>query len=97
MVTYSILVLNMTKFLLQPWDEKIECEGKVTYHETRGAWNTIRLKKIFLEQFPVLKDKQAKIKFKIEYYRLPEKLMEALKQKQDQKEPMPMLLYLYKE
>jgi hypothetical protein len=87
----------MGKFILQPWDEKLECEGKVTYHETVGAWNTIRLKRIFLDQFPQLKDKTARIKFKLEYYRKAEQMIESLKQKQNQKEGMPMLLYLYKE
>ena len=95
-MTSILLVLNMEN-MLQPWNEKLECEGKVTYHEAVGAWNTIRIKRLFLDQFPILRDKQATIKFKLEYYGTSEKLAEAIKQIQEQKKGMPMLLYLYGE
>ncbi|MBW2972775.1 hypothetical protein KY346_00100 [Candidatus Woesearchaeota archaeon] len=95
-MTSISMVLNMEN-MLQPWNEKIECEGKVTYHEAIGAWNTIRIKRIFLDQFPLLRDKQANIKFKLEYYGTPEKLAEAVAKITEQKKGMPMFLYLYRE
>lgn len=87
----------MTKFLLQPWDEKLESEGKVTYHEQLHAWNTIRLKKVFLDQFPILRDRKVQINFRLEYYKDTEKLIQSLKDKIKQGEGTPFLLYLYKE
>lgn len=83
--------------MLQPWNDKIESEGKVTYHEASGAWNTVRLKRIFLEQFPQLKDKRATIRYKVEFYRNYDQIIETIQKMKQKKAGIPLLLYLYKE
>ena len=87
----------MTRFMLQPWEEKITAEGKVTYQLCAGAWNSIRLKKVILDQFPELRDKRANINYRIEFFRSYDKILAEIQKMKESKAGIPMLLYLYKE
>lgn len=85
----------MARMVLQPWTQNIVCEGRVSYNESVQAWNTIRFKKEFLKEFPQLKDKKAKISFKIEHLRTIDNLKQKVKEIEKNKEAVPMLLYFF--
>jgi hypothetical protein len=85
----------MSKILLTPTGILI-AEGKVSYQESAGAWSMIRLHSSILKEFPALKNKRAKISFKIEYPRTIKKLKSKIKDIRQDKE-IPLLLYLYYE
>jgi hypothetical protein len=47
----------------------IESEGQIHYSESFQAWNTIKIKKDLLLEFPQLKEKRAKFSYKLAYCR----------------------------
>ncbi len=53
---------------LQP-TEKIETKGRLAYHEAARAYNTIRLPKQLIDQFPDLRNKSLIPSFKMKFYR----------------------------
>ncbi len=87
----------MTLAMLRPYNDKLDITGHVSYSEDYGAWNVIRLKKDLLNEFPQLKQKTAKILYKLVFYKSHEELKEAIKQMKDNDEPIPILLYFCKE
>ncbi|MBW2981743.1 hypothetical protein KY343_02575 [Candidatus Woesearchaeota archaeon] len=85
------------KKMITPWNEILEVEGKMTYHEASGAWNVIRLNSIFLEHFPQLKNKKANFKYRIEAHRTHDSLIEEIKKLKEQKTGVPLIVYLFEE
>ena len=88
-------VLPMTKTQLTPWNGNITIEGNVSYNESTHAWNTIRLHQDIIRQFPTLQKRKAKISFKLEFLRTLEVLKAEIKNIENGKKGVPMLLYLY--
>jgi len=87
----------VTLAAIRPSDDPLDIMGNVSYSDGYGAWNTIRLKKDVLKEFPQLKEKTAKIRYKLLFYKNYEEFTQAVKKIQENKEPLPMLLYFYKE
>jgi hypothetical protein len=85
----------MNKMLLTPWTGTLVAEGRVSYEESTQAWNTIRLNKSILNEFPTLKNKRAKVSFKIECPRTIENLKNKMQEIEKENEGTPMLLYIY--
>ena len=81
--------------ILTPWTTSLIAEGRVSYNESLGAWNTIRLSKDIIKEFPTLKNRKAKISFKIEYSRTMENLRSTITQTEKENKGIPMLLYIY--
>jgi hypothetical protein len=85
----------MSKMILSPWSGNLVSEGNVTYSETAHAWNTLRLHKQIVKEFPPLKDRMAKISFKIEFVRTLDNLKKKVDEIEKEKQGIPLLLYLY--
>ncbi|HJX50074.1 MAG TPA: hypothetical protein VJ438_01290 [Candidatus Nanoarchaeia archaeon] len=75
----------------------ISVEGKVHYSESNQAWNTIKLKTEFLNEFKQLKEKRSKFSYEMIFGRNEEEMVEALKGIMRDKKLMPILMFLYKE
>jgi len=87
----------MTLAAIRPCDDPLDIMGNVSYSDNYGAWNIIRLKKDVLREFPQLKEKTAKVRYKLLFYKTYDELREAVRKMQENNEPLPMLLYFYKE
>lgn len=86
----------MSSAALRP-DAVLDIMGQVSYSEGYGAWNTIRLTRDILKEYPQLKEKTAKIKYELLIYKNYEEFIEKVKKMQENNEPLPILLYFYKE
>jgi len=75
----------------------INVEGKVHYSESNQAWNTIKLKSEFLNEFKQLREKRSKFSYEMIFGRNEEEMVEALKEIIKDKKLMPILMFLYKE
>ena len=75
----------------------ISVEGKVHYSESNQAWNVIKLKNEFLNEFKQLKEKRSKFSYEMVFGRNEEAMIEALKDIIRDKKLMPILMFLYKE
>jgi len=75
----------------------INVEGKVHYSESNQAWNTIKLKSEFLNEFKQLREKRSKFSYEMIFGRNEEEMVEALKEIIRDKKLMPILMFLYQE
>lgn len=87
----------MTFAALRPFTGKWDIIGNVSYNEGYGAWNTIRLKKDVLKEFPQLKEKSSRIRYKLVFYKTYEDFNKAIRNMRENNEPLPLLLYFYRE
>lgn len=85
----------MVQIFLRPWNDRLNVEGNVSYSQGWRAWNIIRLKKDFLDEFPQLKEAQNKIGYKMVFHRTYDDLMEGIQDMKEQKGPLPILPYLF--
>ena len=81
--------------MLTPWNAKLITEGRVNYAESMRAWVNIRLQSPMLVEFPVLRERKAKISYKLEYFRSIQGLASRVKEIEKIGQGVPMLLYLY--
>ncbi|MBR9704652.1 hypothetical protein GOV12_04520 [Candidatus Pacearchaeota archaeon] len=76
----------------------VSVDGKIDYNEGLKAWSRIRLKKDLINEFPQLKERRSKFSFKIDVFRNQEELERAVKKLKNNKwEPLPVLMWFYKE
>jgi len=75
----------------------VSVEGKVHYSESNQAWNIIKLKSEFLNEFKQLKEKRSQFSYEMLFGRNEEEMVEALKRIMDNKKLMPILMFLYRE
>ncbi|MCA9487811.1 MAG: hypothetical protein KC516_02510 [Nanoarchaeota archaeon] len=75
----------------------ISVKGKVHYSESNQAWNTIKLKSEFLNEFQQLKEKRSKFSYEMIFGRTEEEMIEAIKKIIREKNFMPILMFLYKD
>jgi len=75
----------------------ISVGGKVHYSESNQAWNTIKLKTEFLNEFQQLKEKRSKFSYEMIFGRGEEEMVEAIKKIIKDKTLMPVLMFLYKD
>lgn len=87
----------MSKMMLRPNNDVLDIEGNVIYSTNWGAWNTIRLRKDILDQFPQLKDRKLKIGYRLLFYKTYDELLSAVNRIKEKKEAIPILLYLYQQ
>ena len=79
---------------LMPKNEVSEIVGKVSYHDSDQAWNTIRLKKELLDKFPQLKEKQGKFCYKIKMCSSHKHLKKEINSLEKGSQGIPLLLFL---
>ena len=75
----------------------INIKGKVQYSESNQAWNTIKLKTEFLNEFHQLKEKRSKFSYEMIFGRTETEMVEAIKKIIKDKTLMPVLMFLYKD
>ncbi len=75
----------------------INVKGKLHYSESNQAWNIIKLKSEFLNEFRQLKEKRSKFSYEIVFGRTEEEMIEAIKKIINDKTLMPILMFLYKD
>lgn len=76
--------------------QKIDTEGKLAYAEGFQSWNTLRLKKEIVNEFPALKEKRSSFSYRLVFCRNHEELLELVKALKNET-VMPLLLWMYKE
>jgi hypothetical protein len=86
----------MIKTILTPKNEKLELNGKVSYNESEQSWNTIRLRKPLLREFPALLDKLNDIYYYIIFFRNYKELTKNIEIMKKGNHPLPLLLFFYK-
>lgn len=75
----------------------INVKGRVHYSESNQAWNTIKLKSEFLNEFQQLKEKRSKFSYEMIFGRTEKEMVEAIKKIIKDKTLMPVLMFLYKD
>ncbi len=85
--------------LRQPLNPRkvINVKGKVHYSESNQAWNLIKLKSEFINEFPQLMEKRSQFSYEMVFGRTEEEMVDALKQIIREGKIMPILMFLYKE
>ena len=75
----------------------INVKGRVHYSESNQAWNTIKLKTEFINEFHQLKEKRSKFSYEMIFGRTEAEIAEAFKKMIQDKTFMPVFMFLYKE
>jgi len=78
---------------IKPSKEVLDINGSVSYSMSSRAWNTLRIKKELLEEFPLLRERREKIDYKMVLYRDPVDLFLAAEKIMDAEDALPILLY----
>ena len=81
---------------LYPVQQTLELAGEMSYSESNGAWNILRLKKDILKEFPQLKEKQGDFIYKMTMHRSYKDLRKAIQNIEKSSAVIPILLFLYK-
>ena len=81
---------------LQPIHSIIKTEGNLSYGESVRGWNTIRLKKELINEFSTLKDRDARFRYKIIFYRSYPELEKAIRRMRRNKVAIPCLMFFEK-
>ena len=83
--------------ILKPVNKTINIQGVVWYTSSDCAWNVIRLKKDIIDEFPQLKERNSKFFYKMIHHDNYAQLEKSIRRMKKDKEPLPILLSLYKE
>ena len=82
--------------ILQPSKKVINLTGKMFYREAIRAWNTMRIKKEIIEEFPALKERRSSFSYQMLFYRDYIDLEKAIRKMKKDKLPTPLLLFFRK-
>jgi hypothetical protein len=83
--------------LLKPAKQTLCVKGKMAYSMSSRSWNTIRLKKEIIDEYPQLRNRRFKAKYRMTFYRDPVELFLAVEKIMDNKAELPILLYFEQE
>jgi len=72
-------------------------KGRIHYNESNQAWNVIKLKSEFLNEFQQLKEKRSKFSYEMIFGRTEKEMIETIKEMSKNKTLMPILMFLYKD
>lgn len=81
---------------LKPVKETLSLQGKLFYRESLRAWNTLRLNKTLINEFPMLRERRAKFGYKLVLYRTFTELEKAVRRMRSENEAIPLLMFLQK-
>lgn len=82
--------------ILRPIQRTLIVKGKLTYGESQQCWNTVKLKKDFLNEFPILKEKRSQFNYELMLHRNYEELEKKIRKMKREKLPLPILMLLLK-
>jgi len=77
---------------IRPKKQEFESSGKVSYGGSVRAWNTIRLKKEFINEYPDLKKRSSKFKYNLSFQRTYADLEKKIKKMKRLNLPIPCLI-----
>lgn len=83
--------------VLKPDKGVLRVKGSVAYSMSSRAWNMIRLKKALLDEFPQLRERRVRVRYRMLFYRDPVELFLAVERMLDSKKELPILLYFEQE
>ena len=83
--------MNITKMEILP--RPVIVKGRLIYSEAMRSSSVIRLKKQVLDHFPQLKS--GKWDYQLEYWRNNETTIQRLKEAQENKEVVPLLIFIH--
>ena len=86
----------MEKEILTP-REIITIKGKLHYSEANQAWNILKLKTEFLNEFQQLKQKRSNFSYELVFGRSGEEMVKLLKESVKTGGMIPVLMFLYKD
>lgn len=75
----------------------VNVTGKIHYSESNQAWNIIKLKSEFLNEFHQLKEKRSKFSYEMVFGRTEEEIIGSLKKMIKEKKMIPVLMFLYRD
>ena len=81
---------------LRPWN-LFSVRGKLSYGESYHAWNTLRLKREILAEFPDMKDQLTRLFYKITFVKDFDSLFDVVEKLKETGGPIPLLMWFYKE
>jgi hypothetical protein len=79
---------------LQPLKDRKTAKGKLSYHESNRAWSVLRLNKIFIEEFPDLKDKGKEFYYEMILFYKYASIRKFLEIAEKEGRGVPMLLWV---
>jgi len=82
--------------LIKSNQEIMEITGNLSYHDGARAWNTLRLKKHVLNEFSELKDRAAKVTYKMIYSTSVDNLIKLMQKVNEKEGALPILLFFEK-
>ena len=83
--------------ILKPVNDALVIQSRIWYNQNDGAWSIIRLKKNVINEFPILKEKRSNFFYKIIHHKTYDDLEKNIRKIKKNKDPVPILLFLYKE
>lgn len=75
--------------------ETVEAGGRVTYQEASRAFNTIKIPRVIVDQFPDLRNKSLMPSFKMKLYKNYADLKRLIWDMEYSKEQVPIILVFY--
>ena len=87
-------VIRENLVFLSPHNRIFRIGGRLFYSEGDQSWNTIRMKKELLQQFPQLKEKSSSFSYVMMVPRSQEEMKKLMDEK---KESLPILLFFHKD
>ncbi|MCK4997093.1 hypothetical protein KAS08_02210 [Candidatus Pacearchaeota archaeon] len=75
----------------------INVKGRMHYSESNQAWNIIKFKSEFLNEFRQLKEKRSKFSYEMVFSRTEGEMIETMKKIIKDRTLMPVLMFLYKD
>lgn len=84
----------MTQFMLHPIKDVLDVKGSISYSNTYRAWNTIRFPSLILRKFPQLRQKQSNFFYRMVLYDSFEELESKIKVLKENKDALPILMWL---
>ena len=80
-----------------PDSELVEAHGNVIYHESMRTWNTLRLARKIVAEFPVLRDVGARVGYRAVLPRSAKRMTQLLEDVHKGILPPPLLLFFFKQ
>ena len=75
--------------------EKIEVSGNIVYQEASRAYNTIKIPRLIIDQFPDLRNRELMPSFKMKLYKSYADLKRLIWEMEYSKEQIPIMLVFY--
>lgn len=83
--------------ILRPVNNAINIRGKILYSQGDRSWNLIRIREDILDEFPQLREKQAKFSYRMILHKSYSDFEKAVRELKKNEEAIPIMLFLCRE